>query len=473
MAEKIVIDPLTRIEGHARITIHLDEDGAVAGTQFHVTQFRGFEKFVEGRPFYELPGIMGRICGICTISHELASAQACEAIMSVRVMGTARKLREIVNYASLIQSHALSFFYLSSPDFLLGLDADPSQRHLFGLLADHGEVARDGVRLRRFGQSVIERIAGRRLHPTWIVAGGVSSPLDAGVRQEILDELPEVMIVIRRTLDWFKRKLDDFRDEIRTFGNFPTLFLSLVNEHEPRLELYRGRLRIVDSQAKKVLVDFHRDDYRQHIGEATEPFSFLKSPYYKPLGYPDGIYRVGPLARLNVTPTLGTIQADQELAEFRDLNLFSSFYFHYARLIEILHALERMKQLLDAPDILDKRVRAHAAANVGEGVGVSEAPRGTLIHHYRVDEQGRVTWGNQIVATTHNNLAMNRGVLQVARRYVDSRNLTEGMLNRVEAVIRTFDPCLSCSTHAAGQMAMHVQLVGPDGGLLDEVVRSG
>ena len=471
MNNQILIDPVTRIEGHSKITIQLAADGSVSDAKFHVTQFRGFEKFIEGRPFYELPGLMGRICGICTVSHELASAQACEAIMSLRVMGTARKLREIVNYASILQSHALSFFYLSAPDFLLGMDSDPEKRNMFGLLSAHPEIVRDGVRLRRFGQSVIERLAGRRIHPTWIVAGGVSGPLDPAVRQEILDELPEIYPIVRRSLDWFKRAMDKFQDEIRTFANFPTLFMGLVNEHEPKLELYRGRIQIVDTQARQILADFDRNDYPKYVGEATEPFSYLKSPYYLPMGYPEGIYRVGALARLNIIPKTGTPEADQELAEFRDRNHLSSFYNHYARLIEILNCVESIEQLLIDPQILDKRVRAHASANVEEGVGVTEAPRGTLIHHYKVDEQGVVTWGNLIVSTTHNNLAMNRGVLQVARRYIDSENLTEGMLNRVEAVIRTFDPCLSCSTHAVDELPLHVQLVGPQGELLDETKR--
>lgn len=471
MSQKILIDPVTRIEGHSKITIQLDETGSVSDAYFHVTQFRGFEKFIEGRPFYELPGIMGRICGICNISHELASAQACEAIMSVRVMGTARKLREIVNYASLLQSHALSFFYLSSPDLLLGMDAEPEKRNIFAMMKTHPEIVRDGVRLRRFGQEVIERMAGRRLHPTWIVPGGVSEPLSDEVRKQILGEIPEIYRALRRSLDWFKRALDDYRDEIRTFANFPTLFLSLVNEHEPVLELYRGRLQFYDPTTKKTIVDFHRDEYQTYIGEAVEPYSFLKSPFYKPMGYQSGVYRVGPLARLSMVPTTGTPQADQELAEFRDLNHLSSFYFHYARLIECLHAVERIEILLNDAHILDKRVRAHAAANVENGIGVTEAPRGTLIHHYKVDEQGRVTWGNLVVSTTHNNMAMNRGVLQVARRYIDADNLTDGMLNRVEAVIRTFDPCLSCSTHAQNELAMHVRLLGPQGELLDEAKR--
>ncbi len=472
MRQNIIIDPVTRIEGHSKITIQLDEDGSVADAHFHVTQYRGFEKFIEGRPFYELPAIMGRICGICTISHELASAQACEAIMSIRVMGTAAKLRRIVNLASVMQSHALSFFYLSSPDFLLGMESDVSKRSLFGLLETHPEIARDGVFLRRFGQSIIERLAGRRIHPNWILAGGVASPLDPTVREEILAEIPEAKKVIRRTLDWFKRAMDEYHDEIRVFGNFPTAYMALVNEHEDILELYRGRLSIIDSSHRE-LANFHRDDYQNYIAEKVEPWSYLKSPYYRPMGYPDGIYRVGPLARLNMRETLGTPEADQELLEYKGLEgaTASSFYFHYARLIEIMFTIERIEDLLSDPEILGKRVLAKAGANVEEGVGATEAPRGTLIHHYKVDEMGRVNWANLVVSTTHNNLAMNRGVLQVARRYIDSDNLTEGMLNRVEAVIRTFDPCLSCSTHAQNQLALHVQLRGPQGELLDEARR--
>ena len=471
MTRTVVIDPVTRIEGHGRIQIMLAEDGSVADARFQVTQFRGFEQFVVGRPFYELPAIMGRVCGICTVSHALASAQACEAIMSVRVMGAARKLREIVNYASLVQSHALSFFYLAAPDLLLGMESDPAQRSLIGLLATHPDAARDGVTLRSFGQRVIERLAGRRVHPQWIVAGGVTEPLREETRREVLEEIPEMLALVQRSLDRLKHALDKFDEEIRTFANFPTLYLSLVHEHEPVLELYRGRLQFVDGKGT-VLVDFHRNDYARYIGEAAEPFTYLKSPYFLPKGYPDGLYRVGPLARLAVAPTLGTPRADVELAEYRAHASQSSFFNHYARLIECLHALERIDVLLSDPEVSEQRVRAHARANVAEGVGAVEAPRGTLIHHYGVDEHGKVTSCNLIVSTTHNNLAMNRGVLQAARRYVDHQTLTEGALNRLEAVIRTFDPCLSCSTHASAQLAMRYELLGPDGGVIESVTRT-
>ncbi|NDJ53003.1 MAG: Ni/Fe hydrogenase subunit alpha, partial [Chloroflexi bacterium] len=397
-------------------------------------------------------------------------AQACDAIMAVRVMGTPRMLREIVNFGSLIQSHALSFFYLASPDFLLGMESDPLKRNIFGLLESHPQVAKDGVRLRKFGQEVIERLAGRRLHPTWIVAGGVASPLSDVLRQQILGEIPEIKKLNRRNLDWFKRTLDDFQDEIRSFANFPSHHLALVAE-DGDFELYRGVLRIVDQNGNKVQEDFRREVYRDVIGEAVEPWTYMKFPYYKPLGYPEGMYRVGSVSRLIASDRMGTKEAEQELTEFRERDLTSGFYNHYARLIECMYAVERIEELLNDPKILDKRVFARASANNEEGIGVTEAPRGTLIHHYKIDEQGRIAWANLVVATTHNNLAMNRGVLQVARRYVDSANLTEGMLNRVEAVIRTFDPCLSCSTHNQGSLALHVELVDADGKILDEARR--
>ncbi|MBN1680144.1 MAG: Ni/Fe hydrogenase subunit alpha [Anaerolineae bacterium] len=473
MTKQIVIDPITRIEGHSKITIQLDDNGRVEDARFHVTQYRGFERFCEGRPFYEMPSLMGRICGICTISHELASAKACDEIMAVQIPETADMLRRIVNLASVIQSHALSFFYLSSPDFLLGLESDPATRNIFGLAQKHPEIARDGVRLRRFGQEIIEWMAGKRVHPNWIVPGGVGSPLEPEVRDRILETIPEAYAIVQHSLDWFKRSLENYADEIRTFGNFPTLFMGLVSP-TGGLELYDGSVRVVDERGSMLVPGFAPDSYQEYIGEAVEPWTFMKFPYYKPVGYPDGIYRVGPLARLNIIDACGTPQADQEWAEFRQLDRgmnFSSFYFHYARLIECLFAIERLEQHLNDPRILDKRVRAYAGPNSGEGIGITEAPRGTLIHHYRADSQGRITWSNLVVATTHNNLAMNRGVKQVAHRYVEGDRLTEGMLNRVEAVIRTFDPCLSCSTHAQDRLALHVELVSPDGEMLDQIWR--
>jgi NAD-reducing hydrogenase large subunit len=469
----IIIDPVTRIEGHSKITLHLDEQGRVEDARFHVTQFRGFEKFCEGRPFSEMPSLMARICGICPVSHLIASAKACDALLAVKIPPTADKLRRIFGLAQVVQSHALSLFHLSSPDLLLGMDADPAKSNLFGVLEKDPQLARDGIVLRKFGQQIIERLGGKRIHPAWVVPGGVSDPLSPEDRDAILQAIPEALAIAVRSIAWLKSTMEEFRDEIASFGNFPSLFMGTVKD-DGGLTFYDGKLRIVDASGKVVANGLDPARYFDFLGEKVEPWSYLKSAYYKPKGFPDGIYRVGPLARLNVSDRCGTPRADQELAEFHELQrtaVLSSFHYHQARLIEILYCVERLERLLNHPEILDKHVRAIARPNALEGVGAAEAPRGTLFHHYKIDEQGLIRWCNLIIATGQNNLAMNRSVLQVAQRYVQGEKLTHGMLNRVEAVIRAYDPCLSCSTHAVGQMALAIQLLSPDGSVLDEVKR--
>jgi NAD-reducing hydrogenase large subunit len=474
MPRTIVIDPVTRLEGHAKITLLMNDRGEVESARFHVTQLRGFEKFCEGRPFYEMPALMSRICGICPVSHLLTSAKACDAILAVRIPPAAAKLRRVLNLAQIIQSHALSFFYLSSPDLLLGMESDPAKRNLFGVAQANPELGRGGIRLRQFGQQVIELLGGKRIHPGWVVPGGVNAPLSIEQRDRILSMIPEAIAIAQSTLRWFKIRFESFRDEIRTFANFPSLFMGLITGTE-RPGYYEGKIRFTDATGKIVADNLDPAHYRDFIAEQVEPSTYMKSPYYKPLGYAGGMYRVGPLARLNLSERCGTPLADQEWAEFRSLErgaVLSSFHYHYARLVEILHAIERIHSLLDDAEILSSHVRANASLNSEEGIGACEAPRGTLIHHYRVNEEGLIVWANLIIATGHNNLAMNRGILQAAKHYVRADKLTEGMLNRVEAVIRTFDPCLSCSTHAVGQMAMHIRLVTPTGELLDEAIRS-
>lgn len=470
MTQKIMIDPVTRIEGHARITLYLNDDGHVDDAQFHVTQLRGFEKFCEGRPFHEMPSLMARVCGICPVSHLIASAKACDALLAVRVPPTGANLRRILNLAQLTQSHALSFFYLSSPDLLLGMDAEPQKRNLFGVAEIQPQLARDGVRLRQIGQHIIELLGGKRIHPAWVVPGGVNEPLTREKHAEILALLPEGLDITQRTLEWFKGTLAKYADEVRAFGTLNTLFMGLTNEKN-QLEMYDGFLRMVDGSGQIVADELNPEAYQEFIGEAVESWSYLKSPFYKPMGYPAGIYRVGPLARLNLVKTCGTPRADEALGHFRTLEAQSAFHYHYARLIEILYCLEKMNELLHTPDILSDRVRAVAEPNSEEGVGVSEAPRGTLIHHYWIDRNGLITGANLIIATGHNNLAMSRGILQVAQHFVNGKQLSEGMLNRVEALIRAYDPCLSCSTHAVGQMPLHIAMVGPDGSVVSEVRR--
>ncbi|MGG6293925.1 Ni/Fe hydrogenase subunit alpha [Leptolyngbya sp. AN02str] len=482
MAHRIVIDPVTRIEGHAKITIHLDDAGQVTQARFHVTEFRGFEKFCEGRPLWEMPGITARICGICPVSHLLASAKAGDRILAVTIPPAAAKLRRLMNLAQIIQSHSLSFFHLSAPDLLLGMDSDPATRNVFGLMAANPDLARGGIRLRQFGQEIIELLGGRKIHPAWAVPGGVREPLTDTGKTHICDRLPEAYTTAQTALAQFKHILDTHTQEAQTFGNFLSLFMGLVTA-DGQWEHYDGHLRIVDSAGTVVGDRLDPTQYHTFIREAVEPWSYLKFPYYSPLGYPTetadheantGMYRVGPLARLNVCRHMGTPLADQELQEFRDRGgriVTSSFFYHYARLIEILAAIEQIERLIDDPDLQSTHLRANAGINQLKGVGVSEAPRGTLFHHYQVDETGLITKVNLMIATGQNNLAMNRTVSQIARHFIQGPNIPEGMLNRVEAGIRAFDPCLSCSTHAAGQMPLHIQLLSSDGSLLHEVWR--
>jgi len=470
---RIVIDPVTRIEGHAKVTIQLGDDGKVADARFHVTQLRGFEKLCENRPFYEMPSLMARICGICPVSHLLASAKACDAILGVNIPANGARLRRILNLAQILQSHALSVFYLSSPDLVLGMDSPAESRHLFGVAAKAPEVARDGVRLRQIGQQIVEILGGKRIHPAWVVPGGVSAPLTEQKRDQIQAMLPDGIAALQRTLDRFRGLLQRFPEEVASFANFPSLFLGLT-DGAGKLEHYDGPLRIVGADGIVVAGDLRPQDYPQYLAEVGEPDSYLKSAYYKPLGYEKGMYRVGPLARLNLVATCGTPLANHELGILRTFAgspLVSSFHFHHARLIEMLYCVERMGELLASPDILSTHVRAFAEPNCEEGVGISEAPRGTLLHHYKVDSNGLIRWANLIIATGHNNLAMNRGIKQTASYFVQQGKLSPGALNRVEAVVRAFDPCLSCSTHAAGQMPLEISLIGPDGELLDRARR--
>jgi NAD-reducing hydrogenase large subunit len=455
--------------------IILEEDSSVREARFQLTDFRGFEKFCEGRPFYEMPSMTSRACGICPVSHLLASAKACDELVAVNIPRTAVLLRRLMHMGQIIQSHALSFFHLSSPDFLLGLDSDPSKRNIFGLMESYPDLARQGIRLRKFGQEIIERLAGKRIHSSdWIVPGGVKWPLTQENADYLLSNLPEALNITLETISMFKKRLSLLDEEIQNFGNFPTNYMGLVTA-DGGLEHYDGRIRIIDPEGRMVADQLDPGKYLEYIGEAVEPWSYMKFPFYKPLGYPEGSYRVGPLARLNVSSHCGTPLADVELKEFKKLGkngvVQSTFHYHYARLVEILFCIERAREFLEDPEICSDRVWAKASVSRSEGIGVAEAPRGTLIHHYRVDKEGITNWINMIIATEHNNTAYNKAVTQVARKYIDGKHLSEGLLNRVEAVVRAFDPCLSCASHAFGCAGLDVRIFDHDGNLLDEAIR--
>ena len=473
MSQRIVIDPVTRIEGHAKISVYLDDSGQVSGAEFHVVEFRGFEKFCEGRSYTEMPGITPRICGICPVSHLLASAKAGDAIMAVSIPPAADKLRRLMNLGQIVQSHALSFFHLSAPDFLLGWESPPATRNVFGLIQSNAGLARAGIRLRQFGQEIIEVLGGKKIHPAWAVPGGVRSALSPEGRDKIRAWLPEAYATTRTALDLFKQVLLTHEREKELFGNFPSLFMGLVAA-DGGWEHHGGKLRFTDSSGSIIADQIDPKDYLSVIGEAAEESSYLKSPYYKPLGTAAGIYRVGPLARLNLCTHFGVPQADAELKLFKALGhgaVTSSFLYHYARLVEILASVELIERALDDADLSSTDLRADAGINCLHGVGASEAPRGTLFHDYKVDRNGLLQKVNLIVATGQNNLAMNRTVAQIARHFLQGTEITEPMLNRIEHGIRCYDPCLSCSTHALGRMALHVRVLGPGGHVLNEARR--
>ena len=480
----LMIDPVTRIEGHAKISIHLNGAGQVETARFHVTEYRGFEKFCEGRPFTEMAAITARICGICPVSHLLTAAHTGDKILGVAIPPVAEKLRRLMNLAQITQSHALSFFHLSSPDFLLGWNSDPQQRNIFGLIAANPELARSGIRLRQFGQGVIEALGERKIHAAWAVPGGVRTPLTRDTRDSIRAGLPEAFIVVEQGLSVFKQLLDhQLQEELDVFGRFPSLFMGLVgkgNHWEHSNGSSCQGLRVMDSDGQILADALHEDDYGTFLAEAVEPWSYLKFPYYRPEGPETGTYRVGPLARLNLCERIGSERADRELQEMRQRGgrvVTASLLYHLARLIEILACLEQMEVLLDDPELCCSHVRARAEVNCLEAVGISEAPRGTLFHHYRVDSNGLIEKVNLIIATGQNNGAMNRTITQIAQHYLtpaatQATRLDEALLNRIEAGIRCYDPCLSCSTHAAGFMPLQVRLFSSDGELLGERARA-
>ena len=473
MTRKITIEPVTRIEGHAKVTIHMKEDNTVDHAHMHVNEFRGFEKFCEGRLYFEMPQITARICGICPVSHHLAAAKAGDEITGQTPPRPASLLRELMHMGQIIQSHGMHFFELSGPDLLLGFDANPETRNIVGLINADPELTVKAVQLRKFGQEIVKTLGGRRIHPVFAIPGGVNKALTQQERDSILKNSDSAIGTLRIGLqiikDWAERNMED----INKFAVFPTGYFGLTTP-ENGLELYDGDIRLISREGVE-LERFPGTDYLDHIQEHVEPWSYLKFPFYKKLGYPDGVYRVGPLGRLNLADKIGTPLANDELKIFKSLNhgkpVENTLYYHYARLIECLFAVERVSVLCDDPDMLSTDILNTHQNYTGHGVGIIEAPRGTLIHDYTADENGKLLKVNLIVSTGHNNWAMSNAVDSVAKTYVIGPDVQEGMLNRVEAAIRAYDPCLSCSTHAIGQMPIQLEIMNPDGSLRQTLTR--
>lgn len=472
VAQKITIEPVTRIEGHAKVTVHLKPDGKVEHAYLHVNEFRGFEKFCEGRMVFEMPYITPRICGICPVSHHLASAKAGDDLLSCPPPRPAVMLRDLMHMGQVIQSHGMHFFELAGPDLLLGFDADPAIRNVVGLIQTAPDLTVKAVRLRKFGQEIIKTLGGRKIHPDFAVPGGVNKALTVKERDEILSLIDEniatAQVGIKIMKDWAAEHIED----INKFAVLESGYLGLVTPNNG-LELSDGIIRLKDSQGQE-LERFEGRNYLDYIAEHVEPWSYLKFPYYKKFGFPGGVYRVGPLGRLNNADIIETPLAAEEMKYWKSLNngkpVGNTLYYHLARMIEALFALERVRILCEDPDILSTDIINTRQYNKGEGVGVIEAPRGTLFHHYWANANGQLERVNLIVSTGHNNWAMSTAVDSVAKTYIDGP-VNEGMLNRVEAAIRAHDPCLSCSTHAVGQMPIEIEVLDAEGKLVNTVKR--
>ncbi|MCB0563765.1 MAG: Ni/Fe hydrogenase subunit alpha [Phaeodactylibacter sp.] len=479
MGKKIIIDPVTRVEGHGKVTVHLDEKGHVEDAFFHIVEFRGFERFVQGHPYWEAPLLVQRLCGICPVSHHLAAAKAIDQLVGLepeQLSPTATKLRRLLHYGQIFQSHALHFFYLASPDLLFGFEAPPEQRNVVAVARENKELARKGILMRKFGQEIIKAIAGKKIHGIAAVPGGVHKTFTPEERDYLLqdNETPSADTMIEWSLEmvnFIKQYHDQHFQLLDHFARYPSGHLALVGP-EGELELYHGRLRAIDAEGRITLNDVPNNDYLKYFTEEVEKWSYMKFPYLKHLGRKRGWNRVGPLARLNVCNGIPSPLAHQEWEEFRrytnGLPNNCTMHSHWARLIEMLHCAEMIKGLL-----LDQTILGNDLVREGtlrtEGIGIIEAPRGTLIHHYKVDEKGMITKCNLIVSTTHNNEPMNRAVRWVAQNVIsDKPEITEGMLNQIEVAIRAYDPCLSCATHALGKMPLQVSILDHEGKVLSE-----
>ena len=470
----IEIHPVTRVEGHGKVTIHMNENNEVEEARLHIVEFRGFERFIRGRLLWEVPVIVQRLCGICPVSHHLAAAKAMDMIVGVdELPPTAEKMRRLMHYGQVMQSHVLHFFHLAAPDLLFGFDAPASKRNVFEILKENPELGRRAVMMRKYGQEIIAATAGKKVHGTGAIPGGINRNLPIAKRDEFLKDIDTMTEWVEDAVALAKEYTLGHLELVNSFASFPSNFMSIVRE-DGALDLYNGVFRMKDPDGKILVDQVPNKDYFNYVIEDVRSWSYMKFPYYKEMTPETGWYRVGPLARLNNVDFIDTPKANAALNELRAVTngapLFASLGNHWARMIEVLHCVEKIKELLHDPDLQGTDLVAKGdRRNVG--IGVIEAPRGNLIHHYEVDEHDQVTYCNLIVSTTHNNEGMNRAVKDVAVKHLSGHEqITEGMLNHIEVAIRAYDPCLSCATHALGQMPLSVEIHDAAGNVIDKRV---
>ena len=468
--KKIIIEPVTRVEGHGKVSILLDEEQQVKQARFHIVEFRGFERFIQGRPFWEVPVLVQRLCGICPVSHHLAAAKAMDRIVGgENLTPTAEKIRRLMHYGQTFQSHALHFFHLVSPDLLFGFDADPAIRNVIGVAQKFPDLAVQGVMMRKYGQEIIKATAGKKIHGTGAIPGGVNKNLSIEERDTFLKDIDQMTEWARGALKIAKDYSVEHLEELKDFGSFESNHMGLVRQ-DGAMDLYDGGIRAITADGETIFDHLDNQKYHENIAEQVKDWSYMKFPFIKSIGPENGWYRVGPLSRINVCDFIDTPEAEKERQEFMALTNGKpnniTIAYHWARMIETLHSIEKIRELLNDPDLQgDDLVVTGERRN--EAVGIIEAPRGTLFHHYKVNDDDQVTMANLIVSTTSNNEPMNRAVEKVAKDYLSGVEITEGLLNHVEVAIRAYDPCLSCATHAMGKMPLVINLYDHSGKLID------
>jgi len=470
--KRVVIEPVTRVEGHGKVTLLLDAENRIRQARLHIVEFRGFEKFIQGRPYWELPVLVQRLCGICPVSHHLAAAKATDQLVGVdQLTPTAEKMRRLMHYGQIFQSHALHFFHLSSPDLLFGFDDAVPHRNIVGVIQDYPEIAKQGVLMRKYGQEVIQATSGKRVHGTGAIPGGFNKPLSEAERDHLLADVDQMIAWGESAVQLMKKIFMQNADYHYSFANVDANTLSMV-QADGAFEIYHGGLRAKDPDGNGLFDHQDYRDYEHLLHEEVKPWSYMKFPFIAELGPERGWYRVGPLARVNNCDRFDTPLAEQERQDFvaagEGRPLQAALATHWARLIELLYCAEAIKELLHDPDLLGGELRQRGDMHE-KGIGVLEAPRGTLFHHYEIDEDGLVRKANLIVSTTNNNQVMNESIRQVATTYLDGRELTEPLLNQIEVAIRAYDPCLSCATHAVGKMPLEIELLDTEGQVVDRI----
>ena len=470
-ARILEIDPLTRVEGHGKVTVHLDKDNNVSEARLHIVEFRGFERFIQGRLLWEVPVIVQRLCGICPVSHHLAAAKAMDMVVGVdQLTPTAEKMRRLMHYGQIMQSNVLHFFHLCSPDLLFGFSASAKKRNIFSIIKEFPDLAKKGILMRKYGQEVILHTAGKKIHGNSAVPGGINKNLSLKEREALLKDIDQMIAWSQEAVDIAKNYTLEHQPLIQSFANFKSNHMSLVRE-DGALDLYDGNLRAINANGNLIFDQVDYRDFDNFIMEEVKPWSYMKFPFIKSLGNVDGWYRVGPLARMNTVSFIDTPLANIRHQEFKayahNKPANMTLAYHWARMIEVLHCAEKIKELLHDPDLQGTDLILSGERRE-EGIAVIEAPRGSLFHHYKVNEHDQVTYCNLIVSTTHNNTAMNRAVTDVAKKYISGQpKITEAMLNHIEVAVRAYDPCLSCATHALGQMPLVVELFDADNQLID------